>query len=141
LERTFVMVKPDGVRRGLVGAVTSRFEERGLRLVGMKMVRLSRALAERHYEMHAGKPFFDELIEFITSGPAVAMVWEGPGAIGVVRAMMGPTDPQDAPAGTIRGDWALAVRENVVHGSDSAESAGREIELFFAPEEMVEAGP
>lgn len=137
MERTFVMVKPDGVRRRLVGEIIKRFEARGLRLVALKMLTISREIAERHYEAHREKPFFNELVEFITSGPAVAMVWEGRGAIGVVRSMMGSTDPIDALPGTIRGDYALELTENVVHGSDSPETAMREISLFFTNDEIV----
>ncbi len=131
MERTFIMVKPNAVEGGLVGEIVGRFERRGLTLRGMKLLRLSRELAERHYAEHREKPFFGPLLSFITSGPVVAMVWEGPGAIGVARAMMGPTNPADAAPGTIRGDFALEVQSNIVHGSDSPESAAREVKLFF----------
>ena len=137
LERTFVMVKPDGVQRGLVGEVIARLERKGLRLVGLKMLLLSRETAEEHYAPHRGRPFFPGLISFITSGPVVAMVWEGERAISVVRALMGATDPLTAAPGSIRGDFGLTVGRNVVHGSDSAASAEREIALFFRPEELV----
>ncbi len=137
LERTFVMVKPDGVQRGLVGEVIARLERKGLRLVGLKMLLLSREMAEEHYAPHRGRPFFPGLIRFITSGPVVAMVWEGERAISVVRALMGATDPLTASPGSIRGDFGLTVGMNVVHGSDSAASAEREIALFFRPEELV----
>ena len=136
-ERTFVMVKPNGVAAGLVGEVVARFERRGFVLRGMKALRIDRALAERHYAEHIGKPFFESLSAFITSGPVVAMVWEGREAVKVARTMMGVTDPVDAAPGTIRGDFALSKEENVVHGSDSVASAEREIDLFFRPEELV----
>jgi len=136
VERTFVMVKPNAVARGLVGDIVSRFERRGFVLRGLKQLRMSRELAERHYAEHQGKPFFDDLVTFITSGPVVAMVWEGREAVAVARTMMGPTDPADAAPGTIRGDLALSKEENAVHGSDGQESAAREIALFFADEEL-----
>lgn len=136
-ERTYVMVKPDGVQRALVGEVIARLERKGLKLVGLKMIQVSRDLAETHYSAHRDKPFFPGLIEFITSGPVVAMVWEGERAVAVVRCLMGATDPLKAEAGTIRGDFGLDVGMNIVHGSDSPESAEREIALFFRPEELV----
>jgi nucleoside-diphosphate kinase len=137
VERTFIMVKPNGVARGLVGEVVARFERRGLVLCAMKLMRIPRELAERHYGEHREKPFFGELVEFITSGPVVAMVWEGNEAIGVARTMMGATDPVKAAPGTIRGDFATVMAENVVHGSDGPESAEREIGLFFGAGELV----
>jgi nucleoside-diphosphate kinase len=137
MERTFIMVKPNGVARGLVGEIVARFERRGFLLRGMKLLAIDRDLAERHYAEHAGKPFFDDLVAFITSGPVVAMVWEGRAAITVARTMMGVTDPVDAAPGTIRGDLALSKEENVIHGSDGPESAVREIGLFFADAELV----
>jgi nucleoside-diphosphate kinase len=137
VERTFIMVKPNGVARGLVGEVVARFERRGFVLRGMKLMTIDRGLAERHYAEHAGKPFFDPLVAFITSGPVVAMVWEGREAIKVARTMMGVTDPVEAAPGTIRGDLALSKEENVVHGSDGPESAAREIALFFTGRELV----
>jgi nucleoside-diphosphate kinase len=137
VERTFIMVKPDGVARGLVGEVIARFERRGFVLRGMKALRVDRALAERHYAEHRGKPFFDRLVTFITSGPVVAMVWEGRGAIRAARAMMGVTDSAEAAPGTVRGDLSLSKEENVVHGSDGVESAAREIALFFADDELL----
>ena len=137
LERTFVMVKPDGVQRGLVGEIISRFERRGYKLVGLKMFTLSRAVAENHYAEHRGKPFFEGLVNYITSGPVVAMVWEGKNVVAAVREMMGATDPQKALPGTIRGTYGIDVGRNVVHGSDSVASAMREIGLFFRPEELV----
>lgn len=138
MERTFIMVKPNGVARGLVGEIVRRFEARGFALRGMKLMRVSRTLAERHYAEHAGKPFFEPLVAFITSGPVVVMVWEGREAIKVARTMTGVTDPVDAAPGTIRGDLALSKEENVVHGSDGPESAAREIALFFSDEELVQ---
>jgi nucleoside-diphosphate kinase len=137
MERTFIMVKPNGVARGLVGEVAGRFERRGMTLKAMKLMRIPRELAERHYGEHRDKPFFGSLVDFITSGPVVAMVWEGTAAISVARTMMGATDPADAAPGTIRGDLALELEENVVHGSDGPESAAREIGLFFRDEELV----
>jgi nucleoside-diphosphate kinase len=137
VERTFIMVKPNGVARGLVGEVIGRFERRGFTLRGLKMLQIDRALAERHYAEHVGKPFFESLVAFIASGPVVAMVWEGREAIRVARAMMGVTDSADAAPGTIRGDFSLSKEENVVHGSDGLESAAREIALFFAGGELV----
>jgi nucleoside-diphosphate kinase len=137
VERTFIMVKPNGFARGLVGEVIARFERRGLELRAMKLIRIPRELAERHYAEHREKPFFGELVDFITSGPVVAMVWEGNEAITVARTMMGATDPVKAAPGTIRGDFATVMAENVVHGSDGPESATREIGLFFAAGELV----
>jgi len=137
LEQTFVMIKPDGVQRNLVGEIVGRLEKKGLKLCALKMIQVSRDLAEEHYAEHREKPFFDELVGFITSGPAVAMIWEGLGAVQVVRRMMGSTNPQEAASGTIRGDYALFMGNNVVHGSDSLESASREITLFFQPEELI----
>ena len=131
IERTFVMVKPDGVQRGLVGEVVSRFEKRGIKVCAMKMMKIPKELAERHYGEHKGKSFYDSLVSFITSGPVVCMVLEGDNAVTAVRTMMGKTNPQDASPGTIRGDLAMHMSKNVVHGSDSPESAKREIELFF----------
>ena len=138
LERTFGMVKPDGVQRGLVGDVVERFESKGLKVVGMKMLKIDRQLASSHYAEHVGKPFFNDLIGFITSGPVVAMVLEGDGAIATVRSVMGKTNPQEAGPGTIRGDLALTMSRNVVHGSDSPKSAEREISLFFKKEELID---
>lgn len=130
-ERTLVLVKPDGVRRGLVGEVIGRLERKGLRLVAMELRTLDRGTAEQHYAEHEGKPFFAGLVEFITGGPLVALVAEGPGAVAAVRRMMGVTNPVEATPGSIRGDYALEIGQNLVHGSDSAESAAREVTLFF----------
>ena len=130
-ERTLVLVKPDAVRRGLAGEILRRFEQRGLEIREAKLLTVSRALAEEHYAEHAEKPFYSELVEFITSGPTLALVLEGEGAIATVRTTMGATNPADAGPGTIRGDLALSMPDNLVHGSDSAESAAREIALWF----------
>ncbi len=137
MERTFVAVKPDGVGRGLVGEVIGRLERKGLRLVGLKMMRVSEELAGRHYEAHREKPFFGGLVRFITSGPIVAMVWEGQDAISISRSVMGATDPAKAAPGTLRGDFAMQIAANIVHGSDGPEAAEREIGLFFRPDELV----
>jgi nucleoside-diphosphate kinase len=137
LERTYAMVKPDGVKRALVGEVVRRIEAKGLRIVGMKLMHISRETAERHYGEHKGKPFFDGLVSFITSGPVVAMVLEGEGAIGAWRTMMGATNPKDAAPGSIRGDLATTIDENVAHGSDAPATAEREIGIFFRPDELL----
>jgi nucleoside-diphosphate kinase len=137
IERTLVLVKPDGLRRHLAGEIVSRFERRGLELRAAKLVRVSDQLARAHYAEHVGKPFFDGLLAFITSGPTLALVLEGEGAIAAARSMMGATDPAQAAPGTIRGDLALANPENLVHGSDSAESAARELALWFDDAELV----
>jgi nucleoside-diphosphate kinase len=136
-EQTLVLVKPDGVQRGLVGEIVGRLERRGLRLVGMKLMRITEELAGRHYAEHRDKPFFGGLVAFITSAPVVAMVWEGPGAVAMVRAMVGATNPANAAPGTIRGDLAVDFGMNVIHGSDSPESAQREVSLFFTPDEVL----
>ena len=137
IERTLVLVKPDGVQRGLVGEVIRRIEAKGLRLVGCRVLQMTPELARQHYAPHEGKAFFAGLVKFITSGPIVAMAWEGAGAIGSVRAIMGATDPQKAVPGTLRGDLALDIGQNLVHGSDGPESAERELSLFFAPGDLV----
>jgi nucleoside-diphosphate kinase len=139
-ERTFVMVKPDGVQRGLVGEVISRLEERGLKLVAAKFVQIDQELAEEHYGEHEGKPFFEGLVSFITSGPVMAMVWEGEDATRQVRRMMGATDPAEAAPGTIRGDLGLDLGRNVIHGSDHEDPGAneREIDLFFEESDLVD---
>eukprot|EP00466_Bigelowiella_natans_P001186 jgi/Bigna1/57967/fgenesh1_pm.43_\ len=134
------MVKPDGVQRGLVGEVISRFERKGFKLCGVKMAAPTRAQAEAHYEEHKGKPFFPRPCRFLTGGPVVAMVWEGLGVVTVSRKMIGPTNPEDAAPGTIRGDFAAHFRRNIVHGSDSPEAAAREIGQWFSTEEVVSWG-
>jgi nucleoside-diphosphate kinase len=131
MQCTLVVVKPDGVRRGLIGEVVTRLERKKLRVVAMKMMTIDDALARRHYAEHESKPFFGDLINFITSGPVVAMAVEGEEAVSVVRTLMGATDPKKADPGTLRGDFGLEVTENLVHGSDSTDSAGRELGLFF----------
>ena len=131
MQKTFVMVKPDGVRRGLIGEVIRRIEAKGLVIREMKLFTIDRELAERHYGEHRAKPFFGELVSFITSGPVVAMVVEGSSAVAAARQIMGATNPLDAVPGSIRGDFATAITENIVHGSDSPESADREVGLFF----------
>ncbi len=131
VESTLLVVKPDGVRRGLVGEVLRRAETKGLRIADMRMMTIDRPLAEEHYGEHREKPFFGELVEFITSGPVLVARLEGENAIDVWRTLMGPTDPSTAPPGTIRGDFGLVITENIVHGSDSPESAERELKLFF----------
>jgi nucleoside-diphosphate kinase len=136
VERTLVLVKPDAMRRRLSGEILSRLERRGLELRAARFVTVDRPLAEEHYAEHAAKPFFGELVEFITSGPTLALVVEGEGAISVVRTTIGATNPADAGPGTIRGDLALSMPDNLVHGSDSAESAGREIGLWFPNEPL-----
>lgn len=132
------MVKPDGVRRGLVGDVVKRIEAKGYRIVGMKLLQISDELASRHYGEHKGKPFYEGLVEFITSGPVVAMVLEGENAIAGWRKMMGATNPSDATIGTIRGDWATTIDENVAHGSDAPDTAEREIGIFFDEGELLD---
>lgn len=137
IERTLVLVKPDGVARRLVGEVINRIERKGLKIVALKMMQLDRETAERHYAVHKGKPFYESLLRFITSGPVVAMVVEGESAIDVVRNLMGPTSGLKAPPGSIRGDFSLSVQFNIVHGSDSSDSAEYEIPLFFSEEEIL----
>ncbi len=137
MQRTLILLKPDAVQRRLVGEITARFERKGLRLAGLKLVHASRELAEKHYAVHKGKPFYESLLTFLTSGPTVALVWEGREAVAVGRNLMGVTDGAKSPPGTIRGDFALSVQNNLVHGSDSAENAAIEIALWFRPDELV----
>jgi len=137
LERTLIIVKPDGVQRGLTGEIIKRFEQRGLKFVGMKLMHISTELANKHYGIHQGKPFFEGLVKYITSSPVLVAVLEGKKAIEVVRNTMGSTNPVSAPLGTIRGDLAVEIGRNLVHGSDSPENAAIEINLFFKPEELV----
>ena len=137
-ERTLVLVKPDGVQRLLAGRIIARFEERGLKIVGLKLVQVDRALAERHYAIHREKPFFGGLVDFITSSPLVAMALEGPNAIAVVRAMVGATRPHEAAPGTIRGDLALETAQNLIHASDGPETAVAELALWFASSELLD---
>ena len=138
MERTLVLVKPDGVQRGLIGAVISRLEQRGLKLVALKMLWLDEALAKRHYAVHEGKPFFEGLIKYITACPLVAAVFQGPRAVALVRQAMGETDPAKASQGSIRGDLGVDIGRNLVHGSDSVENAEKEIVLFFNPQEIYD---
>ncbi|MFN9624375.1 MAG: nucleoside-diphosphate kinase [Cyanobacteriota bacterium] len=135
-ERTFLAIKPDGVQRGLVGEIIGRFERKGFKLVGLKQLTPTRELAENHYGVHRERPFFAGLVDFITSGPVVAMVWEGDGVIGSARLMIGATKPLEAGPGTIRGDLAINIGRNVIHGSDGAETAAQEIALWFADHEL-----
>lgn len=137
MERTLIMVKPDGVQRGLIGKIIDRFETRGLKLAGMKFIQMSAALAAQHYAVHEGKPFYDNLVSYIISGPVVAMAWEGKDAISIARATMGSTNPAEAPPGTIRGDFGAEIGRNLVHGSDGLETAYYEINLFFEASELV----
>jgi nucleoside-diphosphate kinase len=137
LERTLVLLKPDAVQRGLIGLIISRLELRGLRLVGAKFVAVELSLAERHYAIHKGKPFYDGLIDYITSSPVMAMVWEGPNAIAAVRQTMGATRPIEAAPGSIRHDFGLEVGRNLTHASDGPETAVEEIALWFTPDELV----
>lgn len=137
MEKTFLMVKPDGVQRNLIGEIVGRFEAKGFQLVGAKLMQIPTELAEEHYGEHKERPFFGELVEFITSGPVFAMVWEGENVISTARLLVGATNPKESAPGTIRGDFALTVGKNIIHGSDAPESAEREIGLFFKQEELV----
>jgi nucleoside-diphosphate kinase len=138
MERTLIIVKPEGVQRGLIGNVITRFEQRGLKLVGLKLIQITPELAEQHYGVHKGKPFYAGLVKHITSAPVVVGVVEGPKAISLVRTTMGPTNPTEAGPGTIRGDYGLEIGFNIIHGSDGPETAVQEINLFFKPEELIE---
>lgn len=138
MERTFIMVKPDGVQRGLVGEIIARFERRGYKLAGLKMLAIPREVAETHYGEHRGKPFFEGLVGYMTSGPVVAMVWEGKNVVAAAREMLGATDPQKALPGTIRATYGIDIGRNVAHGSDSPASAVREIGIFFKEAEVIE---
>jgi nucleoside-diphosphate kinase len=138
LERTLVLIKPDAVQRGLIGDILGRFEKRGLKLIAAKLVAVDRQLAERHYAVHKGKPFYDGLIDYITSAPVMAMVWQGPEAIAAARQTMGATRPTEAAPGSIRHDFGLEVGRNLTHGSDGAETAESEIELWFDEAELIE---
>ncbi len=138
MERSLVLIKPDAVQRGLSGAIISRLESLGLKLAGVKMLHMDKALAQKHYGVHQGKSFFEGLVNYITSGPIVAMVWEGEQAIEVIRKAMGATDPAKAAPGTIRKDFGLDIERNAIHGSDSVETAEKEVKLFFSPEEIFQ---
>ncbi len=137
MQRTFVMIKPDGVQRGLIGRIITRLEERGLKLLAAKFIQVSRELAETHYAIHKGKDFDDKLIDYITSSPVLAMVWEGPDAVAAVRQTMGSTRPREAAPGSVRHDFGLDVGRNLTHASDSLDNAEAEIRLWFKPEEIV----
>lgn len=138
MEKTFLMVKPDAVQRQLIGEIVSRFEKKGFQLVGAKLMQMSSELAEKHYAEHIGKPFFEDLTNFITSGPVFAMVWQGDNVVNTARKMMGKTNPSESDPGTIRGDFGVVTNRNIIHGSDSLESAEREINLFFNESELVD---
>lgn len=137
MERTFLMIKPDGVQRQLVGEVIRRFETKGFTLVGLKMMSVSRELAEKHYDVHKERPFFTSLVEFIISAPVVAMVWQGEGVVAAARKIIGATDPLNAEPGTIRGDFGVSIGRNLIHGSDAIETAQREITLWFGENETL----
>jgi len=137
MEQSFVMIKPDGVERGLVGEIISRFEKKGLRLLAMKQLRLSREMAEEHYQEHAGKSFLPEVLDYITSGPVVAMVWQGTQAVAVVRKLVGATNPAEAEVASIRGTYALTIGRNIIHAADSPASAQREMAIYFQPPEVL----
>ena len=141
MERTFLAIKPDGVQRGLVGEIIRRFEAKGFTLVGMKFMKVSRELAEEHYGVHRERPFFQGLVEFITSGPVVAMVWEGEGVIASARKLIGATNPLTAEPGTIRGDFGVNIGRNIIHGSDAPETAQQEVSLWFKEEELASWEP
>ncbi len=134
-QKTLVIIKPDGIQKNIIGEIISRIEKKGLKILNMKMMKLSRELAEKHYEEHRNKPFFKSLVNFITSAPIIVMIVEGKDVISIFRSMMGPTDPKNAAPGTIRGDYGTDIERNIIHGSDSIESAKREVDLFF-PEEQ-----
>ena len=136
MERTFVAVKPDGVKRGLMGEIVRRFENKGYKIIGLKMLHPTLELAQKHYAEHVGKPFYERLIKYITSGPILAMVIEGENAVAGARKMMGATKPDEAETGTIREEYAQTMEQNIIHGSDSVESAKREIDIYFRPEEL-----
>ncbi len=141
MERTFLAIKPDGVQRALVGEIIRRFEDKGFTLVGLKFMKVSRELAEQHYDVHREKPFFSGLVEFITSGPVVAMVWEGDGVVAAARKMIGATNPLTAEPGTIRGDFGINIGRNIIHGSDAPETAQQEVSLWFKEEELASWQP
>jgi len=138
LERTFIILKPNAVRRGLIGEILKRFEQRGIKIVGLKLLWMTQEQCEKLYEPHKGKPFYEELVNFMMSGPVVAVVVEAPRVIEMVRHIVGATDPLKAEAGTIRGEFALTVTKNLIHASDSVENAEREMSIFFSPEDLIE---
>jgi nucleoside-diphosphate kinase len=136
MERSLVLIKPDAIQRGLAGEIISRLEGKGLKIVAMKMLHMDKNLAQRHYAIHKGKAFFDDLVSFITSSPLIAIVFQGKNAVDIIRQMMGETDPAKASSGTIRGDFGIDIGHNLIHGSDSLENASKEIDLFFSAEEI-----
>jgi nucleoside-diphosphate kinase len=136
MERSLVLIKPDAIQRGLAGEIISRLEKKGLKIVAMKMLHMDNTLAQRHYAIHKGKVFFDDLVNFITSGPVIAIILQGKDAVQIIRQMMGETDPAKAHGGTIRGDFGIDIGHNLVHGSDSLDNASKEIDLFFSAEEI-----
>ncbi|TGE34091.1 nucleoside-diphosphate kinase [Desulfosporosinus sp. Sb-LF] len=138
MERTFIMLKPDAVQRGLVGEIIARFEKKGLKLAGLKLIKVDRTMAEAHYAEHKGKGFFEPTVEYIMSSPVVAMVWQGKNVVALARELMGATNPASANPGSIRGSYAMDISRNVIHGSDSVASAEREIALYFKPEELID---
>ena len=140
MERSLVLIKPDAIQRGLAGEIISRLERKGLKIVAMKLLHVDRNLAQRHYAIHRGKAFFDDLVNFITSSPLIAIVFQGKNAVAIIRQMMGETDPAKASSGTIRGDFGIDITHNLVHGSDSLENAAKEIDLFFSADEIVDYG-
>ncbi len=140
MEKSLVLIKPDAVQRGLAGEIISRLEKKGLKIVAIRMLRMDRSLAERHYAVHKGKGFFDDLVDFITSGPVIAVIFQSENAVEIVRQMMGATDPAKADAGTIRGDFGIDIGHNLVHGSDSLQNASEEIDLFFSAHEILDYG-
>lgn len=137
MERTFIMIKPDGVQRGLTGEIIKRLEQKGFNVIAMKMMNVSQELAEKHYDVHRDKPFFGNLVEFITSAPVVAMVWEGEGIVASARKLIGETNPLNAEPGTIRGDYGISIGRNLIHASDAVETAQREISLWFEEGELI----
>lgn len=139
MERTFIALKPDAVQRGLVGEIITRFEKKGFKLVGMKLLQVTRAMAEEHYGEHKERPFFKGLVDFITSSPIVAMAWEGDNVVETARKMMGATNPKDSAPGTIRGDFSIDLGRNIIHGSDSVASAERELKIFFSNDELLKS--
>lgn len=138
MEKSLVLIKPDAMQRGLAGEIVTRLERKGLKIIAMKMLQMDKSLAQRHYAIHKGKAFFDRLVDFITSSPTIAIVFQRNDAVGVIRRTIGATDPVKAQAGTIRGDFGLDIEHNLVHGSDSAENASKEIKLFFSTEEIID---
>jgi nucleoside-diphosphate kinase len=140
MEKSLVLIKPDAVQRGLAGEIISRLEKKGLKIVAIRMLRMDRSLAERHYAVHKGKGFFDDLVDFITSGPVIAVIFQSENAVEIVRQMMGATDPAKADAGTIRGGFGIDIGHNLVHGSDSLQNASEEIDLFFSADEILDYG-